>query len=61
MKARGITHDRDIREFDITPKGAVAETQFTAAEQILQDGARRPIVQEAQAATEYDDAGERMK
>jgi hypothetical protein len=31
FKARGLAHDRDIREFEITPKGVVMKGRFAGS------------------------------
>jgi circadian clock protein KaiC len=40
FKARGTPHDKDIREFEITPKGIAIKEKFRGMEQLL-GGARR--------------------
>jgi circadian clock protein KaiC len=35
FKARGTAHDRDIREFEITPKGMIVKERFVGLEQVL--------------------------
>ncbi|TLN02347.1 hypothetical protein FDZ71_13125, partial [bacterium] len=40
-KARGIAHDRDIREFEITPKGVEIKGKFVGIWQIMGGAARQ--------------------
>ncbi len=47
FKERGTAHDRDIREFEITPKGMVMKGKFAGVEQILGGAARRSMTDEA--------------
>jgi circadian clock protein KaiC len=47
FKARGTAHDRDIREFEITPKGMIVKEKFVGMEQILGGAARRSFTEEA--------------
>jgi circadian clock protein KaiC len=51
FKARGLAHDRDIREFEITPKGVMMKGKFASAWQILEGAARRPFAKEDTDAT----------
>jgi circadian clock protein KaiC len=41
FKARGIAHDRDIREFEITPKGVMIKGKFAGVWQIMGGAARQ--------------------
>jgi circadian clock protein KaiC len=51
FKARGVAHDRNIREFEITSKGVIMRGKFVEVGQILGDAARRPFAQEGTDAT----------
>jgi circadian clock protein KaiC len=53
FKARGISHDRNIREFDITPKGVMILPASTR--HIMRSTGRRPFTQdETHVALEHD-------
>ena len=41
FKARGTRHDRDIREFDITPHGMEVKQKFQGWEQLLAGAPRK--------------------
>lgn len=43
FKARGQSHDRDIREFDILPTGMVVKDRFVGLEQLLGGAPSRPF------------------
>jgi circadian clock protein KaiC len=40
-KARGTAHDRDIREFEVTPKGVMIKGKFVGIWQIMEGAARQ--------------------
>jgi circadian clock protein KaiC len=46
FKARGLAHDRDIREFEITPKGVVMKGKFAGSQRIPEGDVRRPFAKE---------------
>jgi circadian clock protein KaiC len=50
FKARGIAHDRDIREFEITSRGMAVKEKFAGVEQILQGVAKKTMSEEAAKA-----------
>jgi circadian clock protein KaiC len=58
FKARGIAHDRNIREFDIMPKGVVIKGKFMGVDRVSRNTARRPFTQErAQMTIEHGKLG----
>jgi circadian clock protein KaiC len=46
FKARGLPHDRDIREFEITPKGVTMKGKFAGAWKIPEGTVRRAFAKE---------------
>jgi circadian clock protein KaiC len=46
FKARGLAHDRDIREFEITAKGVTMKEKLTGAWKIPEGAVRRPFAKE---------------
>jgi len=50
FKARGTSHARDIREFEITSKGLTVKEKFAGVEQILGGAPRRSLSEEATKA-----------
>jgi circadian clock protein KaiC len=51
FKARGLAHDRDIREFEITPRGVTMKGKFAGAWHIPKGVVRRPFAKEDTHAT----------
>lgn len=55
FKARGIAHDRDIREFDITPKGLMVKKKLADPQYITRSAGRRSFArEEAHLTVEHD-------
>ena len=58
FKARGIAHDRDIREFDITPKGLMMKKNLAGAQCTTRStGSRSFAREETHVAVEHDQTG----
>ena len=54
FKARGIAHDRNIWEFDITPKGVMMKKKLSGTQPIMGSAERRPLArEEAHPAVEH--------